>query len=211
MYQKNKSKACVEKNRMARLGPWWRHQNQVQHKPEYVLFTSSLTLSLPHNLKTGSSSKKWIPVFWKQPEATRLGGNEGCKSNNFQAQNQTSFNQLGLDDVCKIRLSEDQIEYVVFMFSSHLNFALVFFSSGTPIFSLWGTPNMWTFHGKYCSDFSLEEGSRWGEREGFWETDGEEKSKQPNKNHRTIAKEIRALNHTRFHWWWWWVFNLPPN
>lgn len=24
---------------------------------------------------------------------------------------------------------------------------------------------MWAFHGKYCSDFSLEEGSRGGERE----------------------------------------------
>ena len=65
------------------------------------------------------------------------------------------------------------------MFYLHLNFALVFFSWG------WGKPNMWTFRGKYGSDFSLEEGSRGGERE---DSDKQMEKKRANNQTKTIEQ-----------------------
>ena len=87
-----------------------------------MFYLQSHSLFRPHDLKTGCSSRNRIPAFQKQSEATQLGGKEGYDSSNFQTQNQTSFHQWGLDEVCKIRFHEDQKESVVFMFYLHSNF-----------------------------------------------------------------------------------------
>ena len=78
----------------------------------------------------------------------------------------------------------------------YFNFALAIF------FFFWcmETPSMWTFHGKNRSDFSLVNGDKRGEREGIWISRPRGRGKQTNKN-RTIAKEIRTLDQTRFHRW----------
>lgn len=185
---------------MAGLGPWWRQQHRVQYKSNRVcsiyILIHSFFLMILRQAVVAETEFQYFRNNLKQHNWEERKGRTVTISKLKTKHPSINGAWMKCAKLGSMKIKKN----LLYLCSIYIQiFALVFFSW------CWGTPSMWTFHGKYCSDFSLEDGSRRGRERRI----GMNRRRRKEKTNRTTAKEIRALNHTRFCRCWW-VFYLPP-